>query len=326
MFEVAHSEQQNVSSYKNYPIDKPFINSNWTRPSRTLSKAYPESNRDIIMSSLKKLQEKINHLELQSEKGFVKCEETNGETLNHDLDNQSIETENKVYQLEKQLERMRKMVDEHERVNYDDWANSTKRLRNLEKESMLLDADFSSFDDKLQSLNVQPPKIINCKRSPSRKSRKDYEQSKNKKTSRSKSVCKRSQSSLDGQSHCLTGSHYRLNIGDIPFVVGKSTSQSHHLGTNVQNVISLLKLHHPKLCSSVAHLTTPKNKSIRKAEKSYSYRRSSSVPPVPNSKEIPCSEPIEHEPEAKNSIDCLTENEMREFLRQLQEEYTKLVL
>lgn len=325
MFEVAHSEQQNVSSYKNYPIEKPFINTNWTRPSRTLSKAYPESNRDIIMSSLKKLQEKINHLELQSERGFMKNEETN--RMNHhvdDLDNQSIETENKVNQLEKQLERMRKMVDEHERVNYDDWANSTKRLRNLEKESMLLDADFNSFDDRFQSFDVQPPKIVNCKRSPSRKSRRDDEQLKNKKQSRSKSACKRSQSSLDGQSHCLTGSHYRLNIGDIPFVVGKSTTQSHHLGSNVQNVISLLKLHHPKLCNSVAHVTTPKAKSTKKVEKAHSHRRSSSVPPAP--KETHISETTEHEQEVKNSIDCLTENEMREFLRQLQEEYTKLVL
>ena len=48
MLDIQHSEldQQNVTSYKNYPVDKPFINTKWVRPSRTLSKAYPESNRD----------------------------------------------------------------------------------------------------------------------------------------------------------------------------------------------------------------------------------------------------------------------------------------
>ena len=46
MFDIQHSDQQNVTSYKNYPPDKPFINTKWTRPTHTLSKAYPESNRD----------------------------------------------------------------------------------------------------------------------------------------------------------------------------------------------------------------------------------------------------------------------------------------
>lgn len=50
-----------------------------------------------------------------------------------------------------------------------------------------------------------------------------------------------------------TNPHYRLNLGDIPFVVGKSTTPSHHLGSNIQNVISLLKMHHPKICSGHAN-------------------------------------------------------------------------
>ena len=46
MFDIQHSEQQNLSSYKNYPIERPFINTKWNRQNHTLSKAYPESNRD----------------------------------------------------------------------------------------------------------------------------------------------------------------------------------------------------------------------------------------------------------------------------------------
>ena len=33
----------------------------------------------------------------------------------------------------------------------------------------------------------------------------------------------------------------------------QSTTPSHHLGSNIQNVISLLKQHHPKLCNSSSH-------------------------------------------------------------------------
>ena len=31
----------------------------------------------------------------------------------------------------------------------------------------------------------------------------------------------------------------------------KSTTPSHHLGSNIQNVISLLKMHHPKICGNI---------------------------------------------------------------------------
>ncbi len=38
--------QYDTSSYKQYPANKPFINTNWSRPDKLLSKAYPESNRE----------------------------------------------------------------------------------------------------------------------------------------------------------------------------------------------------------------------------------------------------------------------------------------
>jgi hypothetical protein len=65
-----------------------------------------------------------------------------------------------------------------------------------------------------------------------------------------------------------TQNHYRLNLSDIPFVVGKSTAPSHRVGSNVQNVISMLKMHHPNLCGSMNHknprssLLPPNNSSI----------------------------------------------------------------
>nr|XP_006128833.1 centrosomal protein of 57 kDa [Pelodiscus sinensis] len=44
--------------------------------------------------------------------------------------------------------------------------------------------------------------------------------------------------------------HYRLCLGDVPFVAGKSTSPSHSVGANVQNVLHLMKQHSKALCNS----------------------------------------------------------------------------
>lgn len=51
--------------------------------------------------------------------------------------------------------------------------------------------------------------------------------------------------------HSLKGhAHYRLKLERLPFCVGQSTTPSHNLASNIQNVMSLLKQHHPKLCNS----------------------------------------------------------------------------
>ncbi|XP_010185624.1 PREDICTED: centrosomal protein of 57 kDa [Mesitornis unicolor] len=44
--------------------------------------------------------------------------------------------------------------------------------------------------------------------------------------------------------------HYRLCLGDVPFVAGKSTSPSHSVGANVQHVLHLMKQHTKALCNS----------------------------------------------------------------------------
>ncbi|KAK3770411.1 hypothetical protein RRG08_012154 [Elysia crispata] len=44
--------------------------------------------------------------------------------------------------------------------------------------------------------------------------------------------------------------HYRLNLAEIPFVAGKSTSASHSLGANVQKVLAMMKSHNKALCAS----------------------------------------------------------------------------
>lgn len=52
---------------------------------------------------------------------------------------------------------------------------------------------------------------------------------------------------LRGKEH---NRHYRLNLAEIPFVAGQSTSASHSLGANVQKVLAMMKSHNKALCSS----------------------------------------------------------------------------
>lgn len=44
--------------------------------------------------------------------------------------------------------------------------------------------------------------------------------------------------------------HFRLNLAEIPFVAGKSTTPSHSVGANIQQVLSMMKKHNPTLCTA----------------------------------------------------------------------------
>ena len=54
MLDMFDSEQVNansVSTYHNYPLQKPFLNTDWNRNTQQpLSKAFPESNREGIIN------------------------------------------------------------------------------------------------------------------------------------------------------------------------------------------------------------------------------------------------------------------------------------
>ncbi|XP_054829767.1 centrosomal protein of 57 kDa [Eublepharis macularius] len=52
-----------------------------------------------------------------------------------------------------------------------------------------------------------------------------------------------------GMTHFHAQPHYRLRLGDVPFVAGKSTSPSHSVGANVQHVLHLMKHHSKALCN-----------------------------------------------------------------------------
>lgn len=101
------------------------------------------------MSSLRKLQEKINNLELNTE--ARREEETQPQRFDS-LENQSMETENRVLQLEQQLAKMRSMLNDHENGSE---FNTNRRLRNFQRESMLYDAEQIFTDRDIDDLEAK---------------------------------------------------------------------------------------------------------------------------------------------------------------------------
>ncbi|CAF2868457.1 unnamed protein product [Rotaria sp. Silwood2] len=62
----------------------------------------------------------------------------------------------------------------------------------------------------------------------------------------------------------VEGRHYHLDMNNVPFILGQSTSPSHNVKSNVQKVIALLKNHNNQLCLSskeYANLLHPRHKS-----------------------------------------------------------------
>ncbi|NXP86051.1 CEP57 protein, partial [Passerina amoena] len=57
--------------------------------------------------------------------------------------------------------------------------------------------------------------------------------------------------------HSTVQPHYRLCLGDVPFVAGKSTSPSHSVTANVQHVLHLMKHHSKALCNRHVVNDTP---------------------------------------------------------------------
>jgi uncharacterized protein (DUF342 family) len=102
------------------------------------------------MSSLRKLQEKINNLELSTETRRER--ETQPERLQRfdSLENQSMETENRVLQLERQLANMRSMLNEQENIN-----DTNRRLKNLQRDSMVYDAEQMFTDRDINDLEAK---------------------------------------------------------------------------------------------------------------------------------------------------------------------------
>ncbi|XP_009996819.1 PREDICTED: centrosomal protein of 57 kDa [Chaetura pelagica] len=76
-------------------------------------------------------------------------------------------------------------------------------------------------------------------------------------------------------SHVILQPHYRLCLGDVPFVAGKSTSPSHSVGANVQHVLHLMKQHTKAFCNSRVVNDIPLAKRVSTAYPASKCRKSS---------------------------------------------------
>ncbi|NXP37152.1 CEP57 protein, partial [Leiothrix lutea] len=75
--------------------------------------------------------------------------------------------------------------------------------------------------------------------------------------------------------HSTVQPHYRLCLGDVPFVAGKSTSPSHSVAANVQHVLHLMKHHNKAFCNRHVVNDAPLARSSSAARPASRSRRSS---------------------------------------------------
>ncbi|KAM3935296.1 centrosomal protein of 57 kDa isoform 2-T2 [Leptodactylus fuscus] len=293
-------ETQSSTSYASYPRGNLSVTSD-LQPSPSRSPvAYPESNSRAIISALKNLQEKIRQLELERIKAEDNIRLLSKESLdykqqlekqtrsadhvrddvsrrNRDLSRQLSVAESRCSLLEKQLEYMRKMVQNaesernsvlakqvslegHKALDKSDLQAKLEKLDKLEQEYLKLttmqvlaenkirDIEHKLREEEHQRKLVQekaaqlqtgletnrillksltpPTKQVKIKRRTSHGEKKP---------------------SHHGGSH--TQPHYRLSLGDVPFVAGKSTAPSHSVRANVQHVLHLMKQHHKVFCN-----------------------------------------------------------------------------
>ncbi|KAK1786167.1 hypothetical protein P4O66_017882 [Electrophorus voltai] len=296
------SDTASLTSYADYPVGQPFINTNVIQSTRPI-KAFPESSSGAILSALKNLQEKIRRLELeraQAEQNLWKLSrETSGAQSaldrghesckaaapkNQELVSQLAAAEAKCNLLEKQLDYMKKLVRNTESdrtavlkhqvcVRDSDTADALDVRLKLEKLDMLE----QEYRRLTHTQNMAEVKI----RELERKLQEEEHQRKlvqdraaqlqtgleaNRILIQSVSPCppktskakKRlvSKKSL-AQQPSYAQPHYRLSLGDVPFVAGMSTGASHSVRANVQHVLHLLKQHNRQLCNDRVLGNTP---------------------------------------------------------------------
>ncbi|XP_078401923.1 centrosomal protein of 57 kDa-like isoform X4 [Cetorhinus maximus] len=255
------SDNLSVPSFTAYPTDKPFINADLRRSPDKPVVAYPESNSRAVLSALRNLQEKIRRLELERaqaqenlkriskgaaesknvlDKGRQREGNTEMEMAQHSqaLATQLSAAESRCNILEKQLEYMRKMVQNAE-MGREMALQRQKKICELEQKLREEEHQRKLVQDKAAQLQTGLERnriLLQAVSPPSPKMKRI-------KSKRKQPVKK----SCTNHSHAQP--HYRFNLGDIPFVAGKSASPSHSVRANVQHVLHLLKQHNKILCN-----------------------------------------------------------------------------
>ncbi|XP_061073014.1 centrosomal protein of 57 kDa isoform X5 [Conger conger] len=252
-------------------------------------KAFPESNTAAILSALKNLQEKIHRLELERSQAEENLQRLTRESTRHKAvleaerggseHNQELATllaaaESRCSLLEKQLEYMRKMVRNAESER----TAVLKQQASIEKERSDDHADVQAKFEKLDMLEQEYMKLTETQNLAESKIRELEQKLQEEEHQRKLVEDKAAETGLEAnrillqsvspsparvtkekkkktavkplqQPHSHAQPHYRLSLGDVPFVAGTSTTTSHSVRANVQHVLHLMKQHNPQLCN-----------------------------------------------------------------------------
>ncbi|XP_027739070.1 centrosomal protein of 57 kDa isoform X2 [Empidonax traillii] len=278
-----------ATSFIEYPNYKPFINSDLQRSPWKPVIPYPESNSRAIFSALKNLQEKIHRLELerfQAEENvkhlsretadykkvlseqmeYKEHDKTEVSKKNQELASQLAAAESRCSLLEKQLDYMRKMI-QHAENEKSHLLEKQKKMKELEQKlweeehaRKLVQEKAAELQTGLETnrrlIQAASPLLSPKARQPRKKA-------------------KQPEKKCPLGSRSTVQPHYRLCLGDVPFVAGKSTSPSHSVAANVQHVLHLMKQHTKALCNRHVVNDTPLAKSVSTAHPASKSRRPS---------------------------------------------------
>ncbi|XP_017346214.1 centrosomal protein of 57 kDa isoform X1 [Ictalurus punctatus] len=289
-------------------------------------KAFPESSSAAILSALQNLQEKMHRLELErlrAERNLRKLSGENPRTRNiperephenrdshrprkQELTSQLAAAEAKCTLLEKQLDLMKRTVRSTESdrtavLKHQERVRGSRdvceKLEKLEQEYRRLTHTQINAEAKIRELECKLQeeehhrKLIQDKAAQLQTgleanrvliesvSTRPHHSSK---STKKKLTPKKPLQQRD--SH--TQPHYRLSLGDVPFVAGTSTGTSHSVRANVQHVLHLLKQHNHHLCNERVLRATPLTNGKEASE--YRSCRSSSL----SSSSSSCSEEL----------------------------------
>ncbi|XP_036047614.1 centrosomal protein of 57 kDa isoform X3 [Onychomys torridus] len=231
------------SPYVLYPPDKPFLNSDLRRSPNKPTLAYPESNSRELTSQLLAAENKCSLLEKQLEymRNMIKHAEMERTSV---LEKQvSLERERQHDQthVQSQLEKLDLLEQEYNKLTTMQALAEKKmqelesKLREEEQERKRMQAQAAELQTGLEANRlIFEDKTTSYVPTSTRKIKKKKSKPPEKKGSRN---------------YFGAQPHYRLCLGDMPFVAGKSTSPSHAVVANVQHVLHLMKHHSKALCN-----------------------------------------------------------------------------
>ncbi|XP_009564780.1 centrosomal protein of 57 kDa [Cuculus canorus] len=229
-------------------------------------------------------------------------DKTEASKKNQELASQLAAAESRCSLLEKQLDYMRRMIQHAENEK----SHLLEKQGSLEKDRLLDESHVQSKLEKLDMLEKEYSRLT-AMQSIAEKKMKELEEKLQEEEHARKLVQEKAAELQTGletnrlliqaaspllspkarkprkkakqpekkRSHPTTQPHYRLCLGDVPFVAGKSTSPSHSVGANVQHVLHLMKQHTKALCNSRVVNDTPLAKSISTGHPASKSRKSS---------------------------------------------------